>query len=106
LAAGLQVEARAEDGLVEAYSIESASGFALAVQWHPEWNLPENPVSGKLYAAFGAACRRYRSQKNGGGGSDGAAHGTAHGADLPPIQDQEVCSPPLAASNGKKLWRA
>lgn len=66
LAPGLRVEAVAEDGLVEAYSVESAAGFALAVQWHPEWRLAENPVSIKLYAAFGAACRQYRSREKGG----------------------------------------
>ncbi|MGV8899674.1 MAG: gamma-glutamyl-gamma-aminobutyrate hydrolase family protein [Burkholderiaceae bacterium] len=63
LAPGLRVEAVAEDGLVEAYSVANASGFALAVQWHPEWHVTENPVSMKLYAAFGAACRQYQLQK-------------------------------------------
>jgi putative glutamine amidotransferase len=66
LAPGLRIEAVAEDGLVEAYSVASAPGFALAVQWHPEWRLAENPVSIKLYAAFGAACRQYQSRKKGG----------------------------------------
>ena len=36
-AAKLRVEARAPDGLVEAFSVESAPGFNLCVQWHPEW---------------------------------------------------------------------
>lgn len=66
LAQGLRVEARAEDGLVEAYSIEAASGFTLALQWHPEWRVTENPVSMQLYAAFGAACRQYQSHRPGG----------------------------------------
>ncbi|WP_025917291.1 gamma-glutamyl-gamma-aminobutyrate hydrolase family protein [Herminiimonas sp. CN] len=70
LAPGLRVEAVAEDGLVEAYSVESAPGFALAVQWHPEWRLTDNPVSMKLYAAFGAACRQYQLQKKGGAHAD------------------------------------
>ncbi len=70
LAPGLRVEAMADDGLVEAYSVEGAPGFALAVQWHPEWRLAENPVSMKLYAAFGAACRQYQSQKKGGAHAD------------------------------------
>lgn len=63
LAPELRVEAVAEDGLVEAYSVASAAGFALAVQWHPEWHVTENPVSMKLYAAFGAACRQYQSHR-------------------------------------------
>jgi putative glutamine amidotransferase len=65
LADGLIVEATAPDGLVEAYSLESLHGFAMAVQWHPEWKLAENPVSIRIYSAFGAACRRYQAQKNG-----------------------------------------
>ena len=63
LAPGLRVEAVADDGLVEAYSVANAPGFALAVQWHPEWRLADNPVSMKLYAAFGTACRQYQSQR-------------------------------------------
>jgi putative glutamine amidotransferase len=66
LADGLRVEARAEDGLVEAYSVEGAAGFTLALQWHPEWRITENPESMKLFAAFGAACREYQSKKQGG----------------------------------------
>ncbi len=34
-----------------------AQGFALAVQWHPEWQVLENPWSRRLFAAFGAAAR-------------------------------------------------
>ena len=57
LAPGLAVEARAPDGTIEAVSVRGAAGFALAVQWHPEWRVLDNPVSRPLYAAFGAACR-------------------------------------------------
>ena len=60
LAPGLRVEARAPDGLIEAFSVESPKGFALAVQWHPEWNAESDPVSRKLLQAFGDAARRYR----------------------------------------------
>lgn len=70
LAAGLRVEARADDGLVEAYSVECAAGFTLAVQWHPEWRVTENPDSMKLFAAFGAACGRYRAHQQGGAHED------------------------------------
>ena len=59
LADGLRVEARAPDGLVEAFSIEGARGFALCVQWHPEWQAETNPVSMRLLGAFGAACAAY-----------------------------------------------
>ena len=60
---GLRVEARAPDGIVEAFSVESAKGFNLCVQWHPEWQAASNPVSMKLLKAFGAACEAYRSQQ-------------------------------------------
>ncbi len=63
LAPGLAVEARADDGLVEAYRVADASGFTLAVQWHPEWRLAENPVSLKLFKAFGDACRAHQQQR-------------------------------------------
>lgn len=65
LADGVLVEAVAPDGLVEAYTILGMADFALAVQWHPEWKLAENPVSIKLFTAFGAACRRYHLAKLG-----------------------------------------
>jgi putative glutamine amidotransferase len=63
LAAGLAVEARADDGLVEAYHVEDAKGFTLAVQWHPEWRFSENPDSVKLFSAFGDACRAYKANR-------------------------------------------
>jgi putative glutamine amidotransferase len=59
LAKGLAIEARASDGVVEAFSVAGAPGFTLALQWHPEWRLADNPVSMKLFGAFGQACRDY-----------------------------------------------
>ena len=59
LGAGLKVEARAPDGLVEAFRDASATGFALGVQWHPEWQFEKNAFSRALFGAFGAASRRY-----------------------------------------------
>ncbi|MHA4868138.1 gamma-glutamyl-gamma-aminobutyrate hydrolase family protein [Duganella sp. PWIR1] len=61
LASGLVAEARADDGLVEAYRVADAKGFTLAVQWHPEWRFSENPDSVKLFRAFGDACRAYKA---------------------------------------------
>lgn len=63
LAPGLQVEARADDGLIEAYSFGRDGSFALAVQWHPEWDLMNNPASIKIFQAFGLACRDYQSKR-------------------------------------------
>jgi putative glutamine amidotransferase len=57
LAPGLVVEATAADGTIEAVRVADAQAFALAVQWHPEWRVLDNPTSRRLFAAFGAACR-------------------------------------------------
>jgi putative glutamine amidotransferase len=57
LGAGLTVEARATDGVIEAFRVTAARSFALAVQWHPEWQVLKNKFSTALFAEFGAACR-------------------------------------------------
>lgn len=57
LAPGLIEEARADDGLVEAFRVRDARRFALAVQWHPEWKASENRFSTALFKAFGDAAR-------------------------------------------------
>ena len=55
------IDGRAPDGTPEAIDIEGAPGFALAVQWHPEWNADCDPVSRPLFEAFGNACRAWRA---------------------------------------------
>ncbi len=62
LGEGLQVEARADDGTVEAVSVPGCT-FALGVQWHPEFSAHENAVSRQIFEAFGAAARRYAKDK-------------------------------------------
>lgn len=62
LAEGLRVEARAPDGLVEAFSVAGAPGFNLCVQWHPEWRAAANPDSIELFRAFGHAVKAYRDR--------------------------------------------
>lgn len=62
LATGVTVEAVADDGLVEAFTVDSARGFALAVQWHPEWKATENEFSLAMFRAFGDACRHYAAR--------------------------------------------
>lgn len=57
LGTGLSIEARASDGVIEAFRVTAARRFALAVQWHPEWRVMDNAFSMALFAAFGAACR-------------------------------------------------
>jgi putative glutamine amidotransferase len=61
LANGLVADALADDGLVEAYAMPSARGYVLAAQWHPEWGIPDNPDSMKLFRSFGDACRSYQA---------------------------------------------
>jgi putative glutamine amidotransferase len=56
----LEVEAVAEDGLVEGFTVRGAPGFALALQWHPEWKVLEDPVSTAIFRAWGDACRAWR----------------------------------------------
>jgi putative glutamine amidotransferase len=57
----LLVEARAPDGVIEAFRVAESPGFALGLQWHPEWQFEKNPFSSALFAAFGEASRRRAS---------------------------------------------
>lgn len=63
LAGGLRVEARAPDGVIEAFSKAGTPGFNLCLQWHPEWQAADNPISMRLLAAFGAACAERQRQR-------------------------------------------
>ena len=57
LADRLVAEARAPDGVIEAFRVRHSKRFALAVQWHPEWKVMSNSFSRALFAAFGASTR-------------------------------------------------
>ena len=69
-APGLRVEAVAEDGLVEAFSLIDAPAFTLAVQWHPEWqwhpchDVGDFPFYRALLGAFGEACTQRRCTRD------------------------------------------
>ena len=65
LAPGLQPEAVAPDGLIEAFSVRSAPTFALGVQWHPEWKVTENSFYLRIFRAFGDACRARAARPRG-----------------------------------------
>lgn len=54
---GVVIDGHAPDGTPEAIYIDGAPGFTLAVQWHPEWNAANDPVSRPLFRAFGQAVR-------------------------------------------------
>ncbi|MEQ9693688.1 gamma-glutamyl-gamma-aminobutyrate hydrolase family protein [Shimia sp. SDUM112013] len=60
-AAGARVviDGHAPDGTPEALYIKDAPGFTLSVQWHPEWDAANDPVSRPLFKAFGAAVRAW-----------------------------------------------
>ncbi len=60
------IEGHAPDGTPEAIYVKNAPGFTLSVQWHPEWDAANDPVSRPLFEAFGAAVRDWAS-----GASDG-----------------------------------
>ena len=57
LADGLSVEARAPDGLVEAYSARPNGAPLLAVQWHPEWDTENDADSQTYFHLLGKALR-------------------------------------------------
>ena len=57
LADGLSVEARAPDGLVEAYSARPNGAPLLAVQWHPEWGTENDADSQTYFHLLGKALR-------------------------------------------------
>lgn len=59
LAPGLAIEAMSDDGVVEAVRVENAKGFALGVQWHPEWLVDSDAFSKALFTAFSDAARDY-----------------------------------------------
>jgi len=60
---GVTVEAIADDGLIEGFRVDSVPGFALALQWHPEWQVTQNEFSLAIFKAFGNACRKYAGQR-------------------------------------------
>jgi len=62
LADGLQVEAWAGDGLVEA-ARSRHHRFVLGVQWHPEWRVMQAPFYHAIFRAFGQACRQYQQYR-------------------------------------------
>ncbi|MCG7519153.1 gamma-glutamyl-gamma-aminobutyrate hydrolase family protein [Ruegeria sp. Ofav3-42] len=63
------IDGQAPDGTPEAIYVQDAPGFTLSVQWHPEWDAENDPVSRPLFKAFGAA-----------------VHAWAAGSDAPLVQ--------------------
>jgi putative glutamine amidotransferase len=63
LGSKLQVEAVATDGTVEAVSVRDARGFAVGVQWHPEYWVSSDSASLKIFRAFGDAVRLHAAAR-------------------------------------------
>ena len=53
----LSLEAVAPDGVIEAVRVTRAKGFAVGVQWHPEFDYGTDPLSRAIFVAFGEAVR-------------------------------------------------
>ncbi|WP_157015697.1 gamma-glutamyl-gamma-aminobutyrate hydrolase family protein [Mesorhizobium xinjiangense] len=60
----LDVEAVAEDGTVEAVSVRGARGFAVGVQWHPEYWFRSDEPSARIFRAFGDAVRAHAAARS------------------------------------------
>ncbi|MBA86440.1 gamma-glutamyl-gamma-aminobutyrate hydrolase family protein [Thalassobius sp. S69A] len=61
--ARIVIDGYAPDGTPEAIYVEGAPGFTMSVQWHPEWDAANDPVSRPLFTAFGAAVHAWADQK-------------------------------------------
>jgi putative glutamine amidotransferase len=53
------IDGVADDGTPEAIFVKDAPGFSASVQWHPEWNAQDDPVSRPLFTAFGEAVKAF-----------------------------------------------
>ena len=56
---GWRVTAWSDDGLAEA--VEASAGFAVGLQFHPEWLGAEHPGFAQVFCDFVAAARTYRA---------------------------------------------
>lgn len=61
--ARIVIDGTAPDSTPEAIYVKDAPGFTLAVQWHPEWDAANDPVSRPLFTAFGDAVRDWASDR-------------------------------------------
>lgn len=62
LAPRLVAEAWAPDGTVEAVRVRDVPGFALGVQWHPEYDWQQDKASRGLFEAFGRAAKDWAAR--------------------------------------------
>jgi putative glutamine amidotransferase len=52
LAEGLAIEATHDDGTIEAVRWMRGPGFALGLQWHPEWHIKSDPFAAAIFRRF------------------------------------------------------
>ena len=72
LAPGLVVEGTAPDGLIEAVRVAAseagpAIGYAVGIQWHPEYDWRTDKLSRAIFEQFGTAVRAYADAARLGG---------------------------------------
>lgn len=60
---GVHIDARSEDGVIEAISCRSAGAFVLGVQWHLEWLKASGDLDQKIARAFSEACGIHHSER-------------------------------------------
>lgn len=63
VADALQVEAVAEDGVIEALSVRGAATFAVGVQFHPEWDVRGHPLYKALFEGFREAVWQHAGRR-------------------------------------------
>ncbi|MEM7321404.1 MAG: gamma-glutamyl-gamma-aminobutyrate hydrolase family protein, partial [Pseudomonadota bacterium] len=61
----IEIDGHAPDGTPEAIYVKDAPGFTLSVQWHPEWEAGNDPVSRPLFEAFGDSVRAWSQNRRG-----------------------------------------
>jgi putative glutamine amidotransferase len=64
LAPRLVAEGWAPDGTVEAVRVKDAPGFALGVQWHPEYDWERDALSRRLFEVFGEAAVAWAARRH------------------------------------------
>ena len=62
--ARIVIDGYAPDGTPEAIYVKDAPGFTMSVQWHPEYNAANDPVSRPLFAAFGEAVQAWQAARS------------------------------------------
>jgi len=67
LADGFTVEAHSEDGIIEAIRLDQVGRFCVGVQWHPEWQYEDEPLSRALFEQFARSAKEVKLARCGGG---------------------------------------